>query len=295
VNLLEVRCVAPVGDWCGEGPVWCAEEESVYWTDINRFLIHRLDASGAARSWFFEEPVTALALTGKAGTLAVALGSRIIYWRAESDERRDHGFRLPGWPAVRLNECRADPRGSFWAGSMRNNVAPDGSAGEAGGADGVLHRIDPDGSVTEWKRDIGISNTLAWSPDQSHFYFADTLRNTVYVYDYDCTTGAIGNERPFFAGFDRGVPDGSAMDSEGFLWNCRWGGGCIVRIAPDGAVDRVIEMPARNITSCTFGGQDYGILYVTSAGLGAPVGDRLAGSLFALKTGVPGLAEHRFL
>jgi sugar lactone lactonase YvrE len=289
---LKPRCVAPVGDWCGEGPVWCAAEQSLYWTDINRFLIHRLEPGGAVRTWFFEEPVTALALTGSAGTLAVALASRLIFWRPESDERSDHGFRLPGWPAVRLNDGRPDPRGSFWVGSMRNNVTPDGSAGEAGGTDGVLFRIDPGGAVSEWKRDIGVANTLAWSPDHSLFYFADTLRNAIYVYDYD--GGAIGNERPFFTGFDRGMPDGSAMDSEGYLWNCRWGGGCVVRIAPGGAIDQTIEMPVPHITSCTFGGHDLRTLYVTTASVAAPA-LQLAGSLFAVETAVPGLPEHKFL
>jgi sugar lactone lactonase YvrE len=275
--------------------VWSADEQALYWTDINRFLVHRLEPDGAVLSWFFDEPVTALALTGTSGLLAVALGSRLIFWRPDSDERRDHGFHLPGWPAVRLNDGRPDPRGSVWVGSMRNHVAPDGSSRECGGTDGVLYRIDSDGTVKECKRDIGISNTLAWSPDGTRFYFADTLCNMIYAYDYDAATGEIAHERPFLAGFDRGVPDGSAMDIEGYLWNCRWGGGCIVRISPQGAVDRVIEMPARNITSCTFGGCDLKTLFVTSASLESPAGDRLGGSLFAMQTGVPGLAEHKFL
>jgi sugar lactone lactonase YvrE len=287
--------VAPAGDWCGEGPVWHPEEQALYWTDINRFLIHRYDpARGAVQSWFFDEPVTALALTDRAGTLAVALGSRVILWKPADDARRDQGFRLPGWPAVRLNDGRPDPRGSLWLGSMRNNVNPDGSAGEGGGTDGVLYRIDPDGAVSEWKRGVGISNTLAWSPGGTRFYFADTPRNTVFAYDYDPATGAISGERPFFAGFARGLPDGSAVDREGCLWNCRYGGGCIVRVAPDGAIERVIEMPAANITNCTFGGADYRTVYVTSAGLGAPRGDRLAGSLFAMESSVAGLPENRF-
>jgi sugar lactone lactonase YvrE len=295
VNPLEIRTASRTGDFCGEGPVWCAEEQSLYWTDINRFFIHRLDSSKTVRTWVFDEPVTALALTARPGTLAVALGSRLIYWTAASDERRDHGFHLPGWPHVRLNDGRPDPRGSFWVGSMRNNVAPDGSSMECGGTDGVLFRIDPDGSVLECKRDIGIANTLAWSPDQSHFYFADTLLNTIYVYDYDAATGDISGERPFFTGFDRGMPDGSAVDTEGCLWNCRWGGACIVRIEPGGSIDRIVEMPAQNITSCTFGGPDLQTLYVTSALLGADSGDLLAGSLFAIETGVRGLPEHKFL
>lgn len=274
--------------------MWCDEEQSLYWVDINRFLIHRLDAGGAVRTWLFDEPVTALGLTGRAGTLVVALASRLIFWHAETDERQDQGFRLPGYPAVRLNDGRPGPHGSFWAGSMRNNVAPDGTSLEAGGTDGALYRIDPDGSVSEWQRDIGIANTLAWSPDHTRFYFADTLCNAIYAYDYDGATGAIANRRPFFAGFERGLPDGSAMDSEGFLWNCRWGGGCVVRIAPDGAIDRIVDMPARNITSCTFGGPGLRTLFVTSASLSAPA-HRLAGGLFAFQTGIPGLPEYRFL
>lgn len=287
--------VAPTGDWCGEGPVWHAGEQALYWTDINRFLIHRYDAAGAAvRSWFFDEPVTALALTTRPDTLAVALGSRLILWRPEDDSRRDHGFRLPGWPAVRLNDGRPDPRGSMWLGSMRNNVRPDGSSGECGGRDGMLYRIDPDGSVSEWERDLGIANTLAWSPDRTRFYFADSLRNVVWVYDYDMASGTIGQRRPFLEGFARGAPDGSAMDREGFLWNCRYGGSCIVRAAPDGAIDRVVEMPAPNITSCTFGGADYGTLYATSAAAGTAPGDRFSGSLFAIPVEPGGMPENRF-
>jgi sugar lactone lactonase YvrE len=275
--------------------VWHAGEQALYWTDINRFLIHRFDPpTRAVQSWFFEEPVTALALTDREGILAAVLGSSIILWKPASDERVDHGFHLDGWPAVRFNDARPDPRGSLWAGTMRNNVLPDGSSGEAGGTDGVLYRIDPDGAVSEWKRDIGISNTVAWSPDRTRFYFADSLANAVRVYEYDEHTGSISGECPFFAGFGRGVPDGSTVDSAGFLWNCRWGGSCIVRLAPDGSVDCIVEMPVTNITSCTFGGADLRTLYVTTASAGTPPGERLAGSLFAIRTEVAGLPENVF-
>lgn len=291
----DVVCIAPTGDRCGEGPVWHEGEQAVYWTDINRFLIHRLYVRDkAVNSWFFDEPVTTLVLTDRDDTLAVALGSRVIFWRPTTDERRDHGFRVAEWPSVRFNDGRADPRGSLWVGSMRNNVNPDGSSGEAGGTDGILVRIDPQGKITEWKRGIGISNTLAWSPDRTRFYFADSLANTIWTYKYDETSGAISDEQVFFKGFDRGLPDGSTVDSEGFLWNCRYGGKCIVRIAPDGSIDRVIEMPVSNITSCTFGGPDYQTLFITTASSGAPAGERLSGGLFLLKTDTPGQHENRF-
>lgn len=291
----EPICVAPTGNRCGEGAIWHEGHASVYWTDINRFLIHRFTPSTSnVRSWFFDEPVTALSLTNRDGVLAVALGSRVILWEPENDLRHDPVFVLQEWPHVRLNDGRADPRGSFWVGSMRNNVKPDGSLGDAGGQDGMLYRIDPDGRSSIHRRNIGISNTLAWSPDRRRFYSGDTLANVIWAYDYDPQTGDIANERPFLKDFSRGLPDGSSVDSEGFLWNCRFFGGCIVRVAPDGKIDRVVEMPVRNVTTCTFGGPDLRTLYITTASNDAAASDRLAGGLFALTTDVAGQPENRY-
>ncbi len=288
-------CVAPTGDVCGEGAVWHAAHSAVYWTDINRFLIHRYTLTDqCVRTWFFDEPVTALALTDRDELLVVVLGSGVILWEPAADIRQKAIYQLEGWPAVRLNDARADPRGSLWVGSMRNNVNPDGSSGEAGGQDGILHRIDPDGRVTIHRRDIGISNTLGWSPDKKRFYSGDSLANVIWGYDYDAASGAITNEIPFFQNFDRGLPDGSTVDAEGYLWNCRYHGGCIVRVAPNGAVDRVVEMPVKNITTCTFGGSDLRTLYVTTASAQAAPRERLAGGLFAIRCEVRGQPENRF-
>ena len=77
----EPVCVAPTGDVCGEGAVWHAPHSAVYWTDINRFLIHRFTlADQYVRTWFFDQPVTALTLTDRDDVLAVVLGSGVILW-----------------------------------------------------------------------------------------------------------------------------------------------------------------------------------------------------------------------
>jgi sugar lactone lactonase YvrE len=262
--------------------------------DINRCLVHRLTPGNeSVRAGFFQKPVTALTLTASEETLAVALASKVILWKPEIHLCTDIGFRLEGWPKVRLNDGRIDPRGSLWVGSMRNDIHPDGTDGEVGGTDGVLYRIDPNGRVDAWERKIGIANTLAWSPDSRKFYFADSLANVVFMYDYDPSDGTISNRQPFLAGFPRGMPDGSDVDSEGYLWNCRTGGRCIVRIAPDGAIDEVIEFPGLNSTSCTFGGENLDTLYITSSALGTAE-DRLVGGLFGIDAGVRGLSENRF-
>ncbi len=289
------KCCAPTGDRCGEGVLWHPGEKAVYWTDICRFLIHRYSpADGSVKSWHFKEPVTTVLPTSNPERFAVCLGSRIILWEPGSDLRRDLGFMLPNWPAVRLNDAGVDVRGSIWVGSMRNNVNSDGSETEAGGTDGILYRIDPEGDVTEWERDLGVSNTFVWTSDNKRLYFGDTLQNAIWAYDYDAQTGAPVKRGPHLEGFARGLPDGSAIDQDGYLWNCRWGGSCIVRVSPEGRVDSVIEMPTRNITNCTFGGSDLNTLYVTTAANPTDAGDRLAGSLFAIETTVRGVPANEF-
>jgi len=285
ISKSEIICLAPTGDRCGEGVLWHHEEQAVYWTDINRFLIHRY-AVNTVQTWFFNEPVTTVLRTTRPDTLAVCLGSQVILWNPATDSRTPQGFRLSGWPAVRLNDAAVDPSGALLVGSMRNNVNPDGSESEAGGQDGILFRIDSAGNVTECEKNIGISNTLVWSPDQKHFYFGDSLANEIWVYDCD----SLQKTGTHFAGFERGAPDGSAMDEDGYLWNCRYGGGCIVRVSPEGDIDQIIEMPVPNVTNCTFGGPEMNILYITTAASA----ERLSGSLFMVKTRAKGLPDSRF-
>jgi sugar lactone lactonase YvrE len=288
---MKVEVATPIGDRCGEGAVWSAPERAVYWTDINRFLIHRFDeASSSTRSWLFDEPVVALSLTTDHGRMLVCLASKLIWWWPATDRRQDHGFHLDGFPRVRLNDGRTDPLGNFWVGSMKNNVLPDGELGEAGPGEGKLFRIAPDGTVTTWAEGIGISNTLCWSPDRKTFYFGDTLDNVLWAFDYDA--GQISNRRDHFRGWDRGLPDGSAIDSAGDLWNCRFGGGCIARVGPDGALKGTVDIGVPNVTTCVFGGVDLRTLYVTTASIVTPPGHRLAGSLFRTRVETPGMAEN---
>jgi sugar lactone lactonase YvrE len=295
LKIEEPVCIAASGDACGEGVLWEQDSQSVYWTDINRFLVHRYTLKdGALKTWFFSEPVTCVLETNRKDTLALSLGSGVALWQPGSDAPPAVLFALPGWPSVRCNDAGVDPGGALWVGSMRNNVKANGDAAPAGGTDGVLYRIEGNGASTEWRRDLGISNTLLWSPDKSRFYFGDTLKNCIWSYEYDLAGRSIRGEQAFFEGFERGAPDGSTMDSDGYLWNCRYGGGCIVRVAPDGKIDRVIELPVSRPTNCTFGGTDGNVLYITSASPEAGHWERFGGCLFALQTNVTGLVENKF-
>lgn len=291
-----IRCVAPVANFCGEGATWSPSENAIYWTDICRFVVYRMTVSdGAVRTWLFDQPCVALALTDRPGTMLLGLGSRLIFWEPETDTRTDHGFVLDNYPTVRLNEGRAGPGGEMWIGSMANNVGPDGEDGIVDGFQGELFRISADEAPQKFRSEIGISNTMCFSPDGRHLYFGDSNRNVVWRYDYDAATRNVTNEIVFFENYDRGKPDGSAIDSDGYLWNARFGGGCVVRVAPDGSIDKVVEMPVSNITTCQFGGADMTTLFVTTSTIFLEPHERLAGSLFAIDTDVTGAPAHHYI
>jgi sugar lactone lactonase YvrE len=134
---------------------------------------------------------------------------------------------------------------------------------------------------------------MVWSPDGATMYTGDSIDSVLWAYDHQA--GVASSPSLFTKGFSRGVPDGSAIDEHGFLWNCRYFGSCVVRFDPVGNVDRVVEMPVGNITSCTFGGEDLRTLFITTASVSSGLDEPLAGAVFALDPDIRSLPENRFL
>jgi sugar lactone lactonase YvrE len=281
-----IRCLAATGDVCGEGCVWHPQQNAVFWTDINRRLLHRYPlVTGAIETWRFDQPVTAVVLTTQEHLLALVLGGRIVLWDTRSFQETDTLFRLPDWPAVRCNDARVDPAGVLWFGTMQNNVQLDGSTAPVTTSQGSLYSLAPGDEAKQWRGSFGIMNTLAWSPTGETMYFGDTLANCIYRGAFDPVSSRLESCEIFFADFQRGLPDGSAMDIEGNLWNCRFGGASIVRIAPDGSIAGIVETTVRNPTTCAFATANASTLLYTSAVCPGQSED----SLFSLDAGVRGL------
>jgi len=290
------ECLVRERSLCGESPLWDAAQRCLHWTDINGFAIRRfVAATGDVKSWKFDGPVTALALTSMDGWLLAAVGGRLLFWSAEGDRRVEFVAVERDWPKHRLNDGAADAAGNFWVGSMPNNVAEDGSETKVEGFTGSLYRVAPDGEVSVCDSGFGITNTVIWSPSLERFYCACTVRNVIWEYDYvrDGAKSNVTNRRVFAEKVDVGLPDGSAMDEDGFVWNCRWGGKGILRIAPSGEVVGKIEMPVSNVTHCAFGGDDGRTLFITTASMGAE-SEALAGCLFAMRVPARGVPIGKF-
>jgi sugar lactone lactonase YvrE len=291
--------VTDIRDQVGESPIWDASTQSLYWVDIiGKAILHCDVATGKVTSWTSDDFPTAIALRQSATGAVVALAGGVAWFDFATGEFTK--FLSPDpTEGNRLNEGRCDPTGRFWVGSMRTNLNSDGSGREIDRHSGALFRLDPDGAVTRHTDyEFGISNTMAWSPDDKTFYFGDSLRNVIFAFDYDADTGDLHNRRVLIEDYPHGAPDGSAIDADGCLWNARFGGGRVIRITPDGRIDQEIPVPMTNPTSCTFGGGDRKTLYVTSAQFTLSQAQLLAnpleGALIAMTTDSTGLPDSKF-
>lgn len=276
-------------DILGESPIWHEGEQALYWVDIRRPAIRRLEAgSGRIDTWPMPDMVGSIAFADD-GRLLVALTESVSLWDRATGALEPLASRPSRIDGHRFNDGRCDRQGRFWVGTMHNITrAPEG----------VLYRLDGRSALAPAMSGICIPNSLAWSPDGRTMYFADSLRHAIYAYEFDISTGQLGEQRLFAATEAPAFPDGSTVDAEGFLWNAEFNGSRLVRYAPDGRIDRVVALPVPRPTCCAFGGPGLATLYITTASQNMSDEERraqpLAGALLAMDVGVRGLPEPRF-
>ena len=276
----------------GESPVWSVAESALYWVDITGRALRRLDPrTGDEREWSMPEIITSVGLRHDGG-LIVGLRKRVCLYRPGGDLETLATIEADR-PENRLNEGAVAPDGSFWVGTMYDNIAPDGSERPIEAHTGALWRVAPDGAVDRLTpNDLGIANLMAWSGDR--FVTADTLADALY--SHDAGGVPLAPRRPFARQAGDGLPDGGTADEEGAVWNARFGGGCLLRLDDAGAVRRRVALPATNPTSCAFGGPDLTTLFVTTAtfGLAPGVRSNADGAVLAFEAGVRGCPPNRF-
>jgi sugar lactone lactonase YvrE len=276
-------------DILGESAIWCGIDNVLYWVDIRAPALRRLDpATGQVTSWTVNDLCAAVMLTtDRRLVLSMRLGLFVFDPADESLQP----FAAPEPESLnnRLNDSKCDKGGRLWIGTMRDyGLATTGS----------LYRIGADASCARMLSDITVPNALSWSPDDRTMYFADTPDRQIRAYEFDAAEGRLGAMKVIEAGNAPGRPDGATVDSEGCIWSARYQGSCVARITPQGKIDRIIELPASQITSCALGGRDLRTLYITTARQKLTPDDLisqpLAGGLFAVPVDVGGLPEPRF-
>lgn len=274
----------------GEGVLWNAEDGRVWWTDIEGRALWSFDpAAGASHSIPTADRVCCFA-PRKNGGLIVAFAQSIAFLDTATGALDPIASFEPENPGTRLNDGRTDRQGRLVAGGMNEAT---------GDANSSVVRVDPDRSVTTLITGVSCANSTCFSADGRTMYFADTPERTIRSYDYEPATGTLGAMR-IHADFanEPGLPDGSCVDAEGGVWNAEWQGRRVVRVAPSGEIDRVIEVPTWKPTCCAFGGADLDTLFITTSRLMSTeedlAADPHAGGLFAVKPGVRGVLDAPF-
>ena len=291
--MTDINCVLDIRAQLGECPVWSGRDRCLYWIDVDSQLIHRYDP-GADRSESRLLPGRpgSYALTHDADRLLIAMDHQLVDLTWSTGDVAMRSELEADESPTRLNDGRTDPAGRFWVGSM-DIPAYNGQKA------GTLYRVETTGNSEAIQAEVGVSNGLAFSPDGSVMYWADTTRDLVWAYDYDAVSGTRRNERVFldFSTLP-GRPDGACVDETGCYWVACVYGWSLLRATPEGKVDRIIELPVEKPSMPAFGGSNLDVLYLTSISTGGSVplapGQPWAGALLTMVPRVKGLPESLF-
>jgi len=267
----------------GEGPVWVAADQALWFVDIKQHKVHRFDpAVSSLRSWTSPRQV-GWVLPAEDGGLVAGLQDGIYSFDAATGSFTMLVEVEPDLPGNRLNDATTDSAGRIWFGSMDD--------GEAA-ATGRFYCFDHGRVSNSGLAPVSITNGPAFSPDGRLFYHTDTLGQVIHVSDV-ADDGALGPARPFVRfGPEEGYPDGPVVDSEGCLWTGLFAGWEARRYAPDGALLETVRFPVSNITKLAFGGPDLRTVYATTAAKGLDAEwlakQPEAGNLFSFRADVAG-------
>lgn len=275
----------------GESPVWSARDSALYWVDVDGQSIQQLDwSTRELEQWAMPGRPSCVAVCEEPGLFVVGIGAGLIEYRADSGQWEEL-VALEHTEGVRMNDGRPDPRGRMWIGSMdeRSDDAPGFPAGH-------LYRVDNDGTSDAFIDGVATSNGLAFAPDGRTMYWTDTHEQIIWAFDYDLDSGEATRKRPLFDfGPLPGKPDGACVDESGCYWAACVYGWAIVRITPEGILDRTIELPVEKPSMPAFAGPDLDSLVVTSISSGgrrpAAPGQPDAGAVLITDPGVRGLPE----
>ncbi|MEO8288485.1 MAG: SMP-30/gluconolactonase/LRE family protein [Chloroflexota bacterium] len=260
-----------------EGPVWSQRWGGLRWVDMLAGDVLSLADDGTINRRHVGSIAACVRPRTKGGAV---IGVERGFALEDAGGTLTHLPELWTDSNIRMNEGACDPDGRFYCGTMAYDRRP-GAA--------KLYRLDPDGSVRVVLENLTISNGLDWSPDGAHAYYNDTATFQISIFDYDSETGLTGR-RVFVDLTDEGKrPDGLTVDEHGGVWVALSNGSAVRRYTPEGVLDEVVEVPAKKVTACTFGGPDLGQLFITTSREGLKPGDDpLAGSLFRAVVGVKG-------
>ena len=273
-----------------ESPVWDRVTKSLYFVDIKKSTLYRVNAQGRLKHWQLSEQTGAVALC-ETNLLIAAQKKRFISINLSPFQEIEIA-EVTGEPEHnRFNDGKCDPNGRFWAATMDEHCRkPTGSIWSLNSKRKIL------------RHDSGyiVGNGLGWNISGDRLYFTDSENRSIYYWSYDLEQGKLVGKRKLFAKVpvENGLPDGLCVDAENHIWSAHWDGYRVTRYRPDGTVERTLPVPVPRPTSIAFGGEDLSVLFVTTArhGLDLSILEQfpLSGAILSFSVDVEGLPTVHF-
>jgi sugar lactone lactonase YvrE len=269
-------------DSTGEGVVWLPRSEKVLWVDIESGLLHEYSLTkDLYQCHRFPDMISAIIpVNSEEQEILLTMRDRIIRYDLQKKEYLTlMQFDFIG-QGFRINDAKSSPEGRIWFGVMHTTNH---------NHTGCLYCLNPDLSVNKVLDNQCIPNGMVWNMAGDRMYYADSGRGCIEEYAYDRERGTVTFSRTAISiPPESGIPDGMAIDDAGLLWVAHWGGsGVYVRNPDSGALVDTIDVSVPNVASCTFGGRNKDLLFITTARSGLSDSDiekyPLSGSLFYCK------------
>ncbi|KAF2654649.1 hypothetical protein K491DRAFT_600381 [Lophiostoma macrostomum CBS 122681] len=290
----------------GEGPFWEESTNTLRFLDIEKEELHHVDLNvGPSSHKVVKKMDISIGCTAdiEGNDKEFIFGGKFGYGICNR-ETGDYKWIKKVWSneevkdgkpgRMRGNDGAVDSQGRFWVGFMNDPLVAEIKD------EGAVFRLDPDLTLHRPLSNISIPNGTTWSKADTTLYFADSPSRTISQFDFDPTTGALSNRRPFFTMPDttygeNAVPDGHCIDEDGYMWTAVHGGGVVLKISPAGEIVGEVRVPTSQPTCPCFVGTE---LVITSSGgtsgEGGKPADEFAGSVFKVDVGVRGLKRFKF-
>ena len=273
----------------GEGTLWVPSHNSIYFVDIKNKKILILNVTNNKKRIIKINKEIGFLAHIKKDIFILGLQSELRIVNLKNKETIRSIPIEDNIPLNRINDGKIDPKGRLWFGTMDN---PERSI-----KNGSLYCLDKKLNIHKVDTKYYITNGPAFI-NAENFLHTDSRSKTIYKIKINKKYKIVKKTK--FLKFSKkdGSPDGMTIDSKKNIWVCHFGGACITVYNLKGKKIHKIDLLAKNITNCTFGGLKNNELFVTTALKGLKKSEienyKYSGSLFNIKTNIKGLYTKQF-
>ena len=273
----------------GEGTLWVKEHSSIYFVDIKKKCFFSLNIKNNKKKIYKVDKEIGFLAHIKNNVFILGLQGELRIQNIKTKKIIKSIFLEQDIKLNRINDGKTDPKGNLWFGTMDNL--------ERKIEKGSLYKLDRNLNLTKVDKNYRITNGPAFL-DEYNFYHTDSSKKLIYKIKIN-KKNKIVNKKIFkkFLPID-GSPDGMTLDKNNNLWVAHYHGACISVFDKKAKLIHKIDLPAKNITNCTFGGSKNNEIFITSATKGMNKADlqkfRYSGFLFSVKTNSKGILQKKF-